>query len=195
MSDEGFNEEIHVPTRTGDLVSAGNYLTIGDKQFTLDTVDHISYWWTNRRTNGVYTGHFFSIKVKTGDSKGHWGFSTGVKEKDLDIARDGYARVVDRIEAVTSPRLANSMVERIRSGEKISMPGIVFDMTGVKARGPFSKVARWEEIAGTMFEFEYIRVLVNREGKKDKKKLLLHPDTWDVVLVPRVVWALAPNHD
>ena len=62
MSDEGFNEEIHVPTRTGDLVSAGNYLTIGDKQFTLDTVDHISYWWTNRRTNGVYTGHFFSIK-------------------------------------------------------------------------------------------------------------------------------------
>jgi hypothetical protein len=63
---------------------------------------------------------------------------------------------------------------------------------GVHKGGIFAKSVAWQDVAGTEVKSPYLRVLARR-GDKTRKAVEIQHNTWNAVLLPRVLDTLAAS--
>jgi hypothetical protein len=194
--------EIHTaPDKKHGLV-----LTLTDETFDFSgksirwsEIDRVRYGAVDKRVNGAYIGTTYTIEVGTAAKKyiqfslysGTTGLLSGrVDSENRDRNRANWLKVLEVLEARACARLVSEAVQAVRQGRAVEFAGLRLTPDGVHKGGILRKSVAWRDVAGTEVRHPYLRVLA-RDGAKTKKAMEILNSTWNAVLLPPVMDALA----
>jgi len=171
-----------------DIAGDARAISFRGTTYPLAEVDRVAYKATRHSINGAYMGTMFQFRLSRPGASGQFALDGGSRDTNIDAFRACWNGCVDLVEAVVCPRLAAQDIARVAAGGTVTYGGIVVGAEGVRAKRPLAKVIPWQEVTGTETNaVGALRVLTRRDGKGDKAKLWAGVDTWNTVLLPRLV--------
>jgi hypothetical protein len=176
-------------------------IELAGKSLRWSEVDRVKYGAVDKHVNGAYIGTTFSIDVGSAAKKyvqfGLYSGTTGllggrVDTENRDRNRADWIRAVEILEAKVCVRLIADAVLAVRQGRTVEFAGLRLAPDGVHKGGIFAKSVAWQDVAGTEVKSPYLRVLARR-GDKTRKAVEIQHNTWNAVLLPRVLDTLAAS--
>ncbi|MGN9913813.1 hypothetical protein ACTMTJ_40390 [Phytohabitans sp. LJ34] len=176
-------------------------IDLGGKSLRWSEIDKVRYGAVDKRVNGAYIGTTYTIDVGSAAKKyvqfslysGTTGLLGGRVDTDnRDRNRADWLRALEIVDARVCVRLVSAAVRSVRQGQEVEFAGLRLTPDGVHKGGIFRRSVAWGDVAGTEVKHPYLRVLA-RDGGKTKKALEILNNTWNAVLLPRVLDALTPK--
>ncbi|OWY63464.1 hypothetical protein B7486_52990 [cyanobacterium TDX16] len=171
-----------------DLYADAERISYRGLEFRLAALERIAYKTWIYRLNGAYMGTQFLVKLDQPGLRDSFLLDSKSKDERLDDFRAAWLGVVALLEAHVAPRLAEVAVTTIAGGGEHRFGSCVATAEGLRARRPLARTIPWAQITGIdVNDVGHVSVRVRDERGKEKGKLLLGFDQWDVVLLPRVI--------
>ncbi len=179
--------ELRVRSGGRALVAAGDAISIGERVFRLADVDRVAYHAAARNNQASY-----SIGLAVGEHKSRFAFDAFRRGTEFDDARETWRRLVELLETVACPRIADAAVRAISGGDTVKFGGALSprldaDAGGLRRHELFAKKVAWPEITGVDMREGQVRVWA---GDGAKPAIAIGMFGWNAVVLPRVVAAL-----
>ena len=177
--------ELRIHSGGRALVAAGEVISIGDRSFRLSEVDRVAYHAAARINQASY-----SIGLAVGENKSRFAFDAFRRGTEMQDARETWRRLVELLEAVACPRIAEAAVAEISGGETVKFGGALSprldaDAEGLRRYELFARKVLWAEITGTDMREGQVRVWTAESGSKPA--IAIGMFGWNAVVLPRVV--------
>jgi hypothetical protein len=187
------SNDIQVQGGKHTLVASGDTMTIdGNDTYDLRALKAVTYDVVRRHLNGAYQGTDFKIQFKQDKRTRMFILATNHRDENIDEYRESWLQLVNRIEAIAIPRLADEMAAAVRAGETVSVgpagAKVVLSPEGVKKGGLFSKPVPWSQVTGTDLDNGTIRVLGSKAPNAAETVIAsIHVTAWNSRVLPHVV--------
>lgn len=174
-------------------VSETTFCVVGDDCYDLTTLTGVAYTAVSHRLNGAYQGTDFRIQLRQDKRSRMFVLHTGHRDEQLAEFQDAYARLVEQIESVVVPRLADEAVAGLRQGESVSIgpsgAKVVCSPDGVKKGGLFGKPVPWVQVTGTDVDAQQIRVWGRKSSSSGDGTVIAQVGAaeWNARILPHVV--------
>jgi hypothetical protein len=175
------------------LVASGNTMTIDGKDtYDLTAVTAVAYDVVQNRVSGAYQGTDFKIQFKQDKRTRIFFLTTNHRDENIDEYHRWWLQLVERIETIAIPRLADQIVAAVRAGQTVSIGPtgfkVVLSPEGVKKGGLFSKPVPWSQVTGTTVDGGAVKVLGSKTpGRAPVVIGQVLTSEWNCPVLPHVV--------
>ena len=175
------------------LLVTADQLVIDHDAFALAELTGIQ--WRTRWVNahGSYVDSTSAVHLWAADRHAHWAMSPSPRDGDRFEALDAaFAEIVAVLDRLVAPRIATGLVDRIRTGETITLgpAGARIELTadGFRLKKPFSKPVPWSRV--TAVDATTGRVWLLVDGERHSKVPL---EGENLVVLPHLAELLRPR--